>query len=446
MTQKKYFGTDGIRAKVGEGLINPEFVLKLGWAAGKVLARHQSAVVLIGKDTRISGYMLESALEAGFSAAGVNILLLGPMPTPAIAYLTQSIRAAAGVVISASHNPYNDNGIKFFDRNGHKLSDVMEHEIEILLDAPMQTVASEHLGKAARMEDAAGRYIEFCKSTFPSDLSLKGLSVVVDCANGATYAIAPKIFHELGAEVKTVAVHPDGVNINKQCGATATDSLRQAVLSHQADLGIALDGDGDRVIMIDHHGERVDGDELLGIIALHAMQEGRKLQGVVGTVMSNGGLEHAICQAGMAFERSYVGDRHVLAMLKTKGWQLGGEASGHIVDLRYTTTGDGIVAALQVLRIVKRTGQSLFSLKQVLCKRPQVLLNVAVNSHFVLSDHPSIVAAIADVKQTLGKGGQVLLRPSGTEPVVRVMVEGENHQLVDQGAQHLARLVSDAYA
>lgn len=440
MKQKKYFGTDGIRGKVGEGFINAEFMLKLGWAAGKVLAQHESASVLIGKDTRISGYMLESALEAGFSAAGVNTFLLGPMPTPAIAYLTRSVRASAGVVLSASHNPYHDNGIKFFDHHGFKLSDAVEFAIEEMIDLPMKTVISEDLGKATRMEDTAGRYIEFCKSTFPAELDLKGLRIVVDCANGATYSVAPKIFHELGAKVIPIANKPNGFNINKSCGATHTDLVRQSVESIKADVGIALDGDGDRVIMVDEKGEIVDGDELLAIIAL-CRHQANKPEGIVGTVMSNLGLEQAVRNAGMKFERAQVGDRHVSEKLKACGWQLGGEQSGHIVDLRYTTTGDGIITALQVLCAMRQRGKPLSELKKVITKRPQTLINVAVKEKFILSDHPEFIEKIKAMEEQLMGRGRVLLRPSGTEPVVRVMVEGDHAAEVQQVAEQLAEAV-----
>jgi len=442
MPKKKYFGTDGIRGEVGKSLVNPEFMLKLGWAAGNALAQHGSATVLIGKDTRISGYMIESALLAGFSAAGVDSLLVGPMPTPAIAYLTQSIRAQAGVVISASHNPYHDNGVKFFDRKGFKLSDELEFVIEELLDSPLKTVPSEKLGKAARMVDAAGRYIEFCKSTFPSYLSLKGLKVVVDCAHGATYSVAPKIFHELGAKVTSIADKPDGLNINQKCGAIDTRSLQAMVVENKADLGIALDGDGDRVIMVDHEGEVVNGDEILGIIAIQTQGGAYKHEGVVGTLMSNLGLEQALNSRNITFERSQVGDRHVLEMLKQKGWKLGGESSGHIVDLRYTTTGDGVVTALQILRIMQESSESLAKLKKVITKRPQVLINVPVKNDTNIANYPQIEDEIAKVTAMIKDRGRILLRSSGTEPVIRVMVEGNDESEVQQVAKHLADSVA----
>lgn len=443
MAQKKYFGTDGIRGEVGKAIINAEFMLKLGWAAGKVFAEQSVATVLIGKDTRVSGYMLESALQAGFSAAGVNTLLVGPMPTPAIAYLTQSVRAHAGVVISASHNPYFDNGIKFFDDKGYKLADDLEFAIEKQIDSPMQTVASEYIGKAARMVDAGGRYIEFCKSTFPSHLSLRGLNIVIDCANGATYSVGPKIFHELGAKVTALADKPNGFNINKECGATHTFLLQKAVTSGVANVGIAFDGDGDRVIMVDECGQEVNGDELLCIIALHS---GNKHHGVVGTVMSNLGLEQSIMSQGILFDRAQVGDRYVLEKLKQKGWRLGGESSGHIVDLNFTTTGDGIITALQVLRIMQDMGKPLSVLKQVMTKRPQVLINVEIKGFIELAKFPQITAKIAEVEHKFNGNGRVLLRPSGTEPVIRVMVEGNSEPDVQSAAKEIADVVRVAVA
>lgn len=442
--KKKYFGTDGIRGQVGKSLINAEFVLKLGWAFGRVLAQKNSPTVLIGKDTRISGYMIESALLAGLSAAGVNTKILGPMPTPAIAYLTHSVRASAGIVISASHNPYEDNGVKFFDANGFKLSDALEFAIEEKIDTPMQTVPADQLGKAIRMVDAPGRYIEFCKNTFPSDLTLKGLKIVVDCANGAAYSIAPKIFHELGAEVFSTADLPDGFNINQGCGATDTRKLQKLVLKKNADLGIALDGDGDRVIMIDHEGHIVDGDELLCILAIDRFSKTHRPTGVVGTVMSNLGLEQALEKHGIKLDRVSVGDRHVLDRLQKKGWTLGGEGSGHIVNLNLTTTGDGIVTALQILRIMQKTGKPLAILKTVMLKRPQVLINVPAKSGLDLAQYPKITKAITDAEKKLNGKGRVLLRPSGTEPVVRVMVEGNDLTLVNKTAEALADTVSQS--
>ncbi|OGO91150.1 MAG: phosphoglucosamine mutase [Coxiella sp. RIFCSPHIGHO2_12_FULL_42_15] len=441
MTQKKYFGTDGIRGEVGKTVINAEFMLKLGWAAGKVFSKEGIATVLIGKDTRVSGYMLESALQAGFAAAGVDIFLLGPMPTPAIAYLTQSIRAHAGVVISASHNPYHDNGIKFFDCKGYKLADELEFEIESLIDSPMKTVASEYIGKATRMVDAAGRYIEFCKSTFPSHLSLRNLSIVVDCANGAAYSVAPKIFHELGAKVTAVSDKPDGFNINKSCGATDTLLLQKTVTRMAANIGIALDGDGDRVIMVDECGEVVNGDQLLCIIALNHSQMHQKPIGVAGTVMSNLGLEQALQAQGISFDRAQVGDRYVLEMLKQKGWCLGGESSGHIVDLNVTTTGDGIVTALQVLRVMQDTGKPLSLLKRAMTQRPQVLINVTTSHRIEMAKYPQIAAKIIEVEQRLQDQGRVLLRASGTEPLIRVMVEGNNEAEVQTAASEIADVV-----
>ena len=423
---RKYFGTDGIRGQVGRSFINPEFILKLGWAAGKVLGQRESGVVLIGKDTRVSGYMLEAALQAGLSASGTNIKLLGPMPTPAIAYLTRSIRASAAIVISASHNPYQDNGIKFFDQNGFKLSDALEAEIEDHIDMPLRTAPSESLGKASRMTDAQGRYIEFCKSTFPSSQNLKGLTIVVDCAHGATYHIAPALLHELGATVHPISVHPDGFNINRQCGATDPRALQRAVVDLGADLGIAYDGDGDRLILVDHQGEIVDGDEILGILTLNAHRAGRLTPGgVVGTVMSNFGLEQALQTEGIPFTRAPVGDRYVLERMLAVGSRLGGESSGHLVNLDYTTTGDGIITSLQILRILQETGNNLHTLKRCVQKYPQVLLNVPTYRESVcLSEFSMIQTAVQAAEQQLGQEGRVLLRPSGTEPLVRVMVEG----------------------
>lgn len=447
--QKKYFGTDGIRGQVGKSLINAEFSLKLGWAVGKVLAQKNSATVLIGKDTRISGYMIESALQAGLSAAGVDTRLLGPMPTPAIAYLTQSVRASAGIVISASHNAYQDNGVKFFDKNGFKLSDELELAIEEQIALPMRTVSADRLGKAKRMVDAPGRYIEFCKSTFPHDLTLKGLKIVVDCANGATYYVAPHIFHELGADVTAISVEPDGFNINQGCGATDTRKLQKVVTEVDADLGIAFDGDGDRVIMIDHKGQIVDGDELLCILAQDYLSKTGKQhekKGVVGTVMSNLGLEQSLMGKGIPFERTPVGDRYVLERLQKNGWLLGGEASGHIVNLDYTTTGDGIITALQVLRIMQGSEKALSSLKKIMVKHPQVVINVPVLKSMDVSECPDIEKAVANAKKALHGLGRVLLRPSGTEPVIRVMVEGNDKDLVQNTAKTLASAVERALA
>ncbi|OGO91833.1 MAG: phosphoglucosamine mutase [Coxiella sp. RIFCSPHIGHO2_12_FULL_44_14] len=444
--QKKYFGTDGIRGQVGKSLINAEFMLKLGWAVGTALVQQGPATVLIGKDTRISGYMIESALQAGLSAAGADTKLLGPMPTPAIAYLTHSIRASAGIVISASHNAYPDNGIKFFDQEGFKLSDELELTIEELVDRPMQTVSAERLGKAMRIVDAQGRYIEFCKSTFPSHLTLKGLKIVVDCANGAAYYVAPSIFHELGATVVATADQPDGFNINQSCGATDTRHLQKIVVQQGADLGIALDGDGDRVMMVDHRGALVDGDELLCILAKDHLMDPHQGFGVVGTVMSNLGLQQALEQCGIAFERAPVGDRHVLEKLQSKGWRLGGESSGHIVDLNYTTTGDGIITALQILRILQTQGKTLADLKNVMVKCPQVLINVPVFGTVDIHQYPKIKTAVLQAENKLNGKGRVLLRPSGTESVIRVMVEGQDEGLVRETAEQLAAVVEKSIA
>ncbi|OGT18703.1 MAG: phosphoglucosamine mutase [Gammaproteobacteria bacterium RBG_16_57_12] len=443
---KKYFGTDGIRGRVGDDFFTPEFVLKLGWAAGCVLAREGRKGVLICKDTRISGYMFESALESGLSAAGVNIRLLGPMPTPGIAYLTRTLHAGAGIVISASHNPYSDNGIKFFSGSGEKLSDELELAIERELGKPMQTVDSASLGKAERVVDAAGRYIEFCKSTTPSTLSLGGLSIVVDCANGATYHVAPSVFDELGARVTKIAVQPDGLNINHECGSTYPARLQQTVLEVGADIGIALDGDGDRLIMVDHRGEVVDGDELLYIIARSRQRTGQMRGSVVGTVMSNFGLEHAIRSLGLGFERAPVGDRYVLQKLQENGWILGGESSGHIICLDRTTTGDGIVAALQVLTEMVQTGASLHDLKQGMEKYPQYLINVRVAGKVNLAGSDVVQAALRQAEAALAGKGRVLLRTSGTEPLVRVMVEGSDIQKVKHTAGRLADQVADTFS
>jgi len=437
---RKYFGTDGIRGKVGDFPITPEFVLKLGWAAGRVLARGEGAKVVIGKDTRISGYMFESALEAGLSAAGIDILLLGPMPTPAVAYLTRTLHAAAGIVISASHNPFEDNGIKFFSADGTKLPDEVELAIEAELDKAMEMAPPATLGKARRVVDAAGRYIEFCKSTFPNSLDLKGLNLVLDCANGATYHVAPSVFRELGAKVVTLADEPDGLNINVNCGSTYPQRLQEAVLVHGADLGIAFDGDGDRVLMVDRNGELVDGDELLYIIAA-ARNKQDTLAGVVGTLMSNLGMERALEEAGIGFERAKVGDRYVMEKLKEHGWALGGEGSGHLICLDCTTTGDGIVSALQVLRAMVEQGKELHELKSGMRKYPQTLLNVRLKEQRDVLGLPEVVAAVAEAEAALGKRGRILLRPSGTEPLIRVMVEGEDGAEVEAVARKLADLI-----
>jgi phosphoglucosamine mutase len=441
---KKFFGTDGIRGRVGEYPITAEFMLKLGWAAGRVLGTRRNTRVIIGKDTRISGYMFESALEAGLSAAGVDILLLGPMPTPAVAYLTRTLHACAGIVISASHNAYADNGIKFFSRDGAKLPDEVELEIEAEIDKPMTTVESNRLGKAKRVNDAEGRYIEFCKSTIPLSLSPRGLKVVVDCAHGATYAVAPSVFEELGADVVAIGVEPDGLNINQECGSTYPQRLQKTVLEHQADVGIALDGDGDRVIMVDHRGELVDGDELLYIIAVSRLQGGALGGSVVGTLMSNLGLEHALLSHNITFERANVGDRYVLERLNQTSSLLGGESSGHIICLDRTTTGDGIVSALQVLAAMVKSGKSLYELKTGMKKYPQRMINVPVSGKVDLEKAAAVQQAVRSAEQRMAGRGRVLLRPSGTEPVVRVMVEGEDEQQVHEEAEQLALVVAAA--
>ena len=443
---RQYFGTDGIRGRVGDYPITADFVLKLGWAAGRVLGSAGCDKVVIGKDTRISGYMFESALEAGLSAAGMDIRLLGPMPTPGIAYLTRTLRACAGIVISASHNPYADNGIKFFSSEGAKLRDDLEEAMEATLELPMVTVDSSRLGKAERVEDAAGRYIEFCKSTVPLGLSLRGLKVVVDCANGATYHVAPSVFEELNAEVIPIGVDPDGLNINRECGSTHPEELREAVLAQGADLGIALDGDGDRVIMVDHTGEVVDGDELLFIIARSRQGAGQLNGAVVGTVMSNLGLEHGLQSCGIDFHRTPVGDRYVLERLREGGWTLGGESSGHIICLDRTTTGDGIVSALQVLSAMVESGSSLRELKAGMLKYPQRLVNVPVAERVDPHSSRPVQLAVRDAEKRLAGDGRVLLRSSGTEPLVRVMVEGRDPELVEGVAAELAAVVAEAFS
>lgn len=442
---RKYFGTDGIRGEVGQFPITPEFVMKLGWAAGKVFAGQGKKTILIGKDTRISGYMFESALEAGLSAAGVNSGLLGPMPTPGIAYLTRTFYADAGIVISASHNPYHDNGIKFFSGQGTKLDDEIEAEIERHLDLPMTTVPSDQLGKAFRIGDAAGRYIEFCKSTVRR-LRLKGLRIVLDCAHGATYQIAPAVFRELGAEVVVMGAEPDGLNINKEVGSTSPKALQKKVMETRADLGIAFDGDGDRVAMVDKNGDVVDGDELLFIMAIHAQQRGRLGGGVVGTLMSNLGLELALKEKGIGFSRAKVGDRYVMQQLKEHEWRFGGESSGHLLCLDSTTTGDGIVSALQVMMALQDFKQPLHELKRGMVKCPQTMINVRRNKDIDVNADETVQAAVAEVENTLAGRGRVLLRPSGTEPVVRVMVEGENAAQVAELTQQLADVVEKALA
>ncbi len=439
--KRKYFGTDGIRGRVGVSAVNPEFVLKLGWAVGRVLANGQRKSVVIGKDTRVSGYMLESALEAGFSAAGVDCYLLGPMPTPGIAYLTQTLRASAGIVISASHNPFYDNGIKFFSSSGTKLDDQFEVDIEKQLEQPMETVSSERIGKVTRIDDASGRYIEFCKSRFPMGMRLAGLKVVVDCANGATYHIAPNVLVELGADVIEVASNPDGFNINDNCGTTKPGRLQTVVKAEKADLGVAFDGDGDRVIFVDEYGDIIDGDQILYIIAKDRLAKGERVDGVVGTVMTNIGLEIALRDMGIDFFRAQVGDRYVSEALKARGWELGGESSGHILCSDQTTTGDGIVSALQVMAAVRRTQQSLSSLCQGLVKFPQCQINVATDNAKEVLASEEVRKAQKSVENSLKTKGRVLIRASGTEPLVRVMVEGESAGIVEQEAKKLAQVV-----
>lgn len=442
---RRYFGTDGIRGRVGQHPMAAEFILKLGWAAGRVLAGHNGAPVVIGKDTRVSGYMFESALEAGFSAAGVDVLLLGPMPTPAIAYLTRTFRARAGVVISASHNPFYDNGIKFFSATGQKLPDDIEQCIEDYIDQPMDTVAPEALGRARRIEDAAGRYIEFCKGTFPRALSLKGIKIVVDCSHGATYHVAPHVFRELGAEVIPLANRPDGLNINQNCGSTHPAHLQRVVVEERADVGVALDGDGDRCILVDRRGELVDGDDILYIIARARQVEGALRGPVVGTVMSNLGLEQALRASGIDFERTKVGDRYVLERLYECNGVLGGEPSGHVVCLDRTTTGDGIVTALQVLLMMAESEKPLDALTGDVRKCPQVLVNVEIPQRVDgLLTKDTVRNVVEEVEALLGHEGRVLLRPSGTEPLIRVMVEGPDEARVGEYAHYLADHVKRA--
>lgn len=437
MIQRKYFGTDGIRGRVGASSINPEFVLKLGWAVGRVLANGQRKKVVIGKDTRVSGYMLESALEAGLSAAGVDVDLLGPMPTPAIAYFTQTLRANAGIVISASHNLFEDNGIKFFSSGGGKLPDSVELDIEAEIEKNLETVPSGMLGKAKRIHDAAGRYIEFCKSTIPSMTRLSGLKIVVDCANGATYHIAPNVFAELGAKVVSLGDRPDGFNINHECGSTSPELLKKEVLSVGADIGIGLDGDGDRVILVDEKGNVVDGDQIIYIIAKDRHQKGLLKGGVVGTLMSNYGLEVAIEALGIPFLRSKVGDRYVLETLREKEWKIGGETSGHVVCLDKTTTGDGIIAALQVLSIMVKQDKTLGELTKGITLFPQSLVNLKTENAVQLARNSCVAQAVKRVEEQIKGEGRVLLRPSGTEPLLRIMVEGINESIVQQLAHQL---------
>ena len=441
--QKSYFGTDGIRGKVGQTPITPDFMLKLGWAAGKVFTQGGNrSKILIGKDTRISGYMFEAALEAGLTAAGVDINLTGPMPTPAIAYLTRTLRAQAGIVISASHNSFEDNGIKFFSDNGTKLPDEVELAIEAELSKGLTTVAPKFLGKASRIDDARGRYIEFCKSTVGSRLTLSGLKVVVDCANGATYDIAPAVLCELGADVVSIGTDPNGLNINDKIGSTSPAALKEKVLEVGADLGVALDGDGDRSIMVDHEGNVVDGDEMLFVIACERRRRKIEFGGVVGTKMSNLGMELALAKLEVPFARTAVGDRFVLREMQQRGWQLGGESSGHIICRDITTTGDGIVSALQALTAVALTDKPLMELRSAMQKFPQTMINVRLGQNPNVSASQSVRDAVSDVEAKLQGKGRVLLRPSGTEPVLRVMVEGEDADLVAQLARELAGVVA----
>ena len=441
MANRKYFGTDGVRGKVGTYPITPDFALKLGWAAGKVLASQGSRTVLIGKDTRISGYMLESALEAGLAAAGLSAAFTGPMPTPAIAYLTRTFRAEAGIVISASHNPYYDNGIKFFSSQGTKLPDDIEEAIEAMLDQPMDCVESADLGKASRISDAAGRYIEFCKSTFPAHLGLDGYKIVVDCANGATYHIAPNVLRELGAEVIEIGTDPNGININEKCGATDVKALQEKVLETKADVGLAYDGDGDRIMMVDHLGNKVDGDQILFIIAREALRSGQLKGGVVGTLMSNMSLEIALKMLGVPFVRANVGDRYVLEKMVEHGWTLGGENSGHIIIADKNTTGDGIIASLAVLSAMVQHRLSLNELASAVKLFPQVLINVRFAGGANPLESEAVKAVAADVEKRLEGKGRILLRKSGTEPLIRVMVECEDGVLAKQCAEEIAEAV-----
>jgi phosphoglucosamine mutase len=439
---KKYFGTDGIRGKVGESLITPEFALKLGWAAGRVLAKSGNKKVLIGKDPRISGYMLEAALQAGLTSAGVIPVLMGPMPTPAIAYLTHTFRATAGIVISASHNPYYDNGIKFFSDEGTKLSEQVELEIEAEIDKELKCVDSSEMGKAYRINDAAGRYIEFCKSTFPSEYSLAGLKIVVDCAHGATYHIAPLVISELGAEVIAMGVEPNGININQDCGATSMQAISERVIKEKADFGIAFDGDGDRVMMVDHTGYVLDGDELLYIIARDKLRKGKLNGGAVGTKMSNLGLEQALKTLGIPFDRSDVGDRHVMELMKKNGWTIGAENSGHVICAEHLATGDGIVSGLQVMSAMQSSRLNLHDLRQGMRKYPQILVSIRYNNQVDPLQDKDVLDELARIEALLGDRGRVLLRKSGTEPVFRVMVEAdESEDKVTAYAKSLASKV-----
>ena len=446
MSKRKYFGTDGIRGKVGEYPITPDFALKLGWAVGRVLAKEGIGNVLIGKDTRISGYMLESALEAGFASAGVAAAFTGPMPTPAIAYLTRTFRADAGVVISASHNPFYDNGIKFFSTEGKKLPDDVEALIEAELEKPLICVESDKLGRASRITDAAGRYIEFCKGSFDHELSLSGLKIVVDCANGATYHIAPNVLKELGAHVIKIGCNPNGMNINEKCGATDVDALIEKILEEKADLGFALDGDGDRIILVDHNGHKVDGDQIIYIIAREALRKGQLQGGVVGTLMSNMGLEIGLKELGIPFVRAKVGDRYVLEKLIENDWRFGAENSGHVLLLDKTTTGDGIIAGLQVLSAMIRNKMSLADLSCGMKLFPQVLLNVHLSGSTDPLNHQQVKDVIQEVELALADKGRLLIRKSGTEPLIRVMVEGEDKTLVTQYAQCIVDVIKKVNA
>jgi len=443
---KRYFGTDGIRGHVGDEPITPETILKLGWAAGRVFGKSASdrAKIIIGKDTRVSGYLLESALEAGLCAAGVDIRLLGPMPTPGIAYLTVTSRARAGIVISASHNPYSDNGIKFISAEGGKLPDALELAIEQTMHEPMRTVEPAALGKAKRYDDAAGRYVEFCKSTFPRRLSLEGLKIVVDCANGAAYQIAPHVFSELGADVIAIANEPDGFNINHECGSTHPELLQRTVRETRADLGIALDGDGDRVILVDGDGGLIDGDLILYIIALARHADGRLRGGVAGTLMSNLGLEQALARKSIPFKRAAVGDRYVMSLLHQEGWELGGETSGHIICLDKNTTGDGIIAALEVLAVMRQSGKPLAQLKAGMTIYPQTLINVRMPRRLDINASSEVKNVLNEVERELATDGRVVLRASGTEPVVRVMIEGRDPAQIERLGRQLADAVQRA--
>lgn len=441
---RRYFGTDGIRGRVGQEPMTAEFVMKLGWAAGRVLSKQEKGHVVIGKDTRISGYIFEAALEAGIAAAGLDVTMMGPIPTPAVAYMTQAQRATAGIVISASHNPYYDDGVKFFNGDGFKLPDATEAEIEAMMDEPMKMVESKDLGKVYRMEDSRSRYIEFCKNSIPFRTSLRGMTVVLDCAHGATYHVAPSIFRELGAEVIEIGVSPDGLNINKDCGALHPQNMRSVVLENQADLGIAFDGDGDRVMMMDASGDVMDGDEILFVIAKSQLVSAGLGGGVVGTLMSNLGLEHALKTQGVPFERAKVGDRYVMERLQANGWYIGGESSGHIISLNQTTTGDGIIAALQVLSWMVDKGLTLAEARMGMQKYPQCMVNVPVESKINTDDFPQIQEAVKSAEGDLAGRGRVLLRPSGTEPLIRVMVEGQDATQVDNLAHQIAESVKAA--